>query len=161
MKRTFDSYHVTLYEFVREILVVCPNCSQLALVSSGNFQEFKAKIEGLNLSCKHCGYSRRLEPIERRQSPAQKNGVILKFGNAIDPFFHAELWLLTNYRSRTLWAYNIEHLDFICRIISSDLRERHHAGRTIRGIGSRLPKWILAANARKDLLNLISKLRNK
>ncbi|MFN8280415.1 MAG: hypothetical protein U0V49_09040 [Saprospiraceae bacterium] len=161
MKRTFDSYPVALNEFVREILVVCPSCSQLALVSSGNFQEFKAKNEGLGLSYKYCGFSRRLEPIERRQSPAQKNGFILRFGKAINPFFHAELWLLTNYRSRTLWAYKMELLDFISRIISSDLRERHHAGRTIRGIGSRLLKWILAANARKELLNLINKLRNK
>ncbi len=60
---------------------------------------------------------------------------------------------------QTLWAMNLEHLDFLERYVESDLRER--IPNINKSLASRLPQWIKSKKNRNEILKGISKLRLK
>ncbi|MEO6133505.1 MAG: hypothetical protein ABIP35_00035, partial [Ginsengibacter sp.] len=60
-----------------------------------------------------------------------------------------------------LWAYNLEHLDFLRGHIEATLRERNGQELLNKSLGSRLPKWMTAKKNREPLLKKISELQNK
>jgi predicted RNA-binding Zn-ribbon protein involved in translation (DUF1610 family) len=158
--RTKHSYGTTLYEFAKNILVVCPNCEDKAIVLQQNsdlkiFEQNSAKVV-----CPGCGFNKTLEGISYRQDPKQKRGKLLIFGAPIDPYFHLPLWLQAEFSGELLWAYNLEHLDFLAAHVGAKLRERKQANAP-RSIGSRLPRWMTSAANREAVLKLIEKLKEK
>ena len=72
-----------------------------------------------------------------------------------------ELWLSIQLKEGELWAYNLEHLEFIKNHISANLRERTLENISNKSIGSRLPKWMTSKSNRNDVLKAIEKLKNK
>jgi hypothetical protein len=83
------------------------------------------------------------------------------FGEPVDPFFRLPLWLQTDFSGNTLWAYNLEHLDFLARHIGANLRERNGFQFNVRSIGARLPRWMSAAHNRDALLKTIEKIKER
>jgi hypothetical protein len=55
-----------------------------------------------------------------------------------------------------LWAYNAEHLNFLRRYVSAELRERLVMRNT--SLASRLPKWIKSAKNRDAALKGLDRL---
>lgn len=158
-KRIKESYKNTLYDFVEDILVQCPACNQKAVVKTGNFKEFNYTIDEVALICSSCGYSKKINDISQRRESKQKKGLILKFGDAIDPFFHCKLWLQMDFRENVFWAYNLKHLELIEAHVHATLRERNEVNYNVRSIGARLPRWISSAKHRDEILKLIQKLK--
>ncbi|MEK3720573.1 hypothetical protein [Paenibacillus sp. FSL H8-0034] len=74
-------------------------------------------------------------------------------------FMGLNLWLRTNCCGNVLWAYNIEHLDFLDTYINSSLRERIPYKN--QSLASRLPEWLKNAKNRQELSKGIDKLRNR
>jgi hypothetical protein len=63
---------------------------------------------------------------------------------------------------QVLWAYNVDHLAFLERLVSADLRLRHRPVDTQyvnRRLASRLPKWMLTAKHRPAVLKGLAELR--
>jgi hypothetical protein len=102
-----------------------------------------------------------MENISKRHDPKQKRGNVLKFGGPIDPFFHLPVWLQTEFAGEILWAYNIEHLNFLAEHVSAKLRERNRFKFRVRSIGARLPRWMTSARNREAVLREIEKLKKK
>ncbi len=159
--RTKHTYRTSLYEFVQEVWVICPQCEKKAIVHSGTFHTMRNESHTVRISCIHCGYSKSLDHVIHREDKKQKKGNILIFGAPVDPFFHLPLWLQDTFSGECFWAYNMEHLDFLAQHIGAKLRERNGYKHQVKSIAARLPKWISEAHHRDSLLKLIEKLKLK
>jgi hypothetical protein len=125
-----------LRDFLDEIWVVCPRCRQRAIVR---------KLSGAQLTCADCGY------IESLASVIQ-----MPFGETVDPYFLKPIWLRIDCCGEVLWAYNPRHLLFLREFVAEKLRDVGPPGR--RNLGNKLPKWMLLAKNREEVLMAISKL---
>ena len=74
-----------------------------------------------------------------------------------DPVFGCDLLLRCDYRGEVLWAWNLEHLEFLENYVGSGLRERipNRNG----SMASRLPKWMKEAKNRDGIMRAFSRLR--
>ncbi|MBL7828127.1 MAG: hypothetical protein JNJ57_15965 [Saprospiraceae bacterium] len=159
--RTKHTYHTNLYQFVKNIAVVCPNCEGKAVVHTGNFHELKMEIDLVKVVCPACGYNKTLENIPKREDKNQRRGLIKIFGAPIDPFFHLPVWYQAEFSGEILWAYNQEHLNFLADHVGAKLRERNGLPFRVKSIGARLPRWMTAADNREAVLKAIEKLKEK
>ncbi|MGL5804736.1 MAG: hypothetical protein ACRC11_04735 [Xenococcaceae cyanobacterium] len=139
MNRFQDEQRQSITEFRNKFLVRCPRCNSCATIVPANpeylvlFANVKAKF-----SCVSCGASK------------------------YDYYMRYHLWLQASCWDRILWAYNLEHLDFIERFVSAKLREqRHHElyGWSNSSLFSRLPKWMQSKKNREEILKTIEKMR--
>lgn len=159
--RTKNTYRTNLYAFVKQVLVVCPNCAGKALVRADDFDTPKYEISLVKVVCTACGYNKTLENISKRIDEKQKRGKVLIFGAPVDPFFHLPVWLQTEFSGEILWAYNLEHLDFLAAHVGAKLRERNGFKFNVKSIGARLPRWMTAADNREEVLRAIEKLKTR
>lgn len=159
--RSKHTYRTPLYSFADKILVVCPGCSGKALVSAIELHGPAPLIGHARVVCTGCGYNKIMENISKRPDPKQKRGKILVFGAPLDPYFHLPVWLQADFSGEVLWAYNMEHLDFLAQHVGAKLRERNGFQYRVRSIGARLPRWMTSAANRDAVLRAIEKLRNK
>lgn len=86
---------------------------------------------------------------------------MLIFGAPVDPFFHLPVWLQAEFSGEVLWAYNLEHLDFLAAHVGAKLRERNGFQFNVKSIGARLPRWMTAAHNREAILKALTKLKEK
>lgn len=150
--RTKHTYHTHLYQFVHDVLVVCPGCAGKAVVKTGDFQNLKFEVSGVRAVCAQCGFNRKLDAVPMR-------GKHLVFGVPLDPFFHLPVWLQVDFEGNTLWAYNAAHLDFLMQHVGAKLRERNGFKYRVRSIGARLPRWMTASHNRSSVLKAMERLR--
>jgi DNA-directed RNA polymerase subunit RPC12/RpoP len=163
--RTKDSYQKQVYDFARDIYVVCPSCSGRAIVLTPEFTARKNNEHNIKLICTNCGHNKRLEekPDSIVHATPYKiiTGKYVITGGAIDPYFHLPLWLTINCCDNILWAYNYEHLNFLWGHVEAKLRERNIQEMKNKSLGSRLPKWMTSKTNRETILKAITQLKNK
>jgi hypothetical protein len=85
---------------------------------------------------------------------------------AVVDFFAFPLWLHSVCCGHVLWAYNLQHLQFIEDFVRAKLRERRvpssEHGRYVNSIlASRLPQWIKNGGNREDVLHTIESIRRQ
>jgi len=80
----------------------------------------------------------------------------MRLGESTDPYFGLPLWLRTDVRGETLWAYNREHLSFLDAYVRAALRQR--APNWNASLTSRLPRWMKTASRRQDVLKAIARI---
>jgi hypothetical protein len=128
----------TLSDLADEFLVECPRCGRRALVRDDR------------LVCPACGLTR------------EAGGGPRLLGEAKDGVFGLPLWLRSPCAGRELWAYNGRHLDALAAIVGASGERRARAredGTRNRLLASRLPRWMLAARRREDVLAGLARLR--
>lgn len=158
--RNKDSYEILVFNFIREIYVICQNCEKKAIIKFEKFQDIHVK-----LVCPNCGFNRNSDKkylgysSTKNSSDISENMIV--FGGGIDPYFHITLWYTANVGENLFWAYNYEHLNFIKNFVSAKLRERDIENRVNKSLGSRLPKWITSNKNREMILKIILKLEKK
>ncbi|NJM64447.1 MAG: TFIIB-type zinc ribbon-containing protein [Acaryochloris sp. RU_4_1] len=104
-------------------------------------------------SCKACGTSK---------DWSERKIVRSWYGQPVDDYFHYPLWLKVPCCGQMLWAYNLQHLDFIEAFVRAELRERkpdEQSGWSNRSLFSRLPKWMQSRKNREAILKAIAKIR--
>jgi len=151
--RIKNTYQKVLYDFIHDVLVVCPKCGKKAVVRTGDFSMDKINTDEIKVVCPACGYNKQHQSIEGENEP----GIVL--GEPIDPFFKLPLWLSENFRDQVFWVYNQEHLEFLQKHINAKLRERNTSDMSNRSLGSRLPKWMTQRGNRDTLLKIIERLK--
>jgi len=160
-----DAYQTLTYNFIKDILVVCPKCEQKAIVKASEFSFEITDENDVRLVCASCGHSKILseKPTEIIHSSNEKiiSGRHYFIGGGIDPFFHLPLWLTENLDGNLFWAYNIEHIEFLENHIQAKLRERNTFEYRNKSIGSRLPRWMTSKKNRELVLKTIEKLKRK
>lgn len=90
-QRSKDTYQKQVYDFIKDILVVCPSCGGQAIVKTSEFPIRNINEHEIKVSCTNCGYNKRLEekPSSILFSSSSKTipGRYLIIGGAIDPIF--------------------------------------------------------------------------
>lgn len=152
--RTKHTYRARLYDFIKDLLVVCPNCSGKALVKTGAYTFSQIEATDIRVVCSACGYCKILERLHTRNQ-------YFIVGAPVDPFFHLPLWLKIEVGNQLLWAYNPEHLEFLAAHVGAKLRERNGFKYQVKSIGAKLPRWMSSKNNREQVLRAIEKLREK
>ena len=152
--RTKHTYKTHLYEFVKDISVICPKCDNKALVKTGDFSIFKYEAKDVKVVCSKCGFNKTLDKIATK-------GKHLIFGAPVDPFFHLPVWYQDDFIGNVLWAYNPEHLEFLEQHVGAKLRERNGFKHQIKTIGAKLPRWMTTKNNREVVLKTLLKLKSK
>lgn len=163
--RSKNSYQKLLYDFMEEVFVVCPYCSGKAIVRSNPESIQKVDENITRVVCPNCGFSKMLKEV--RKSVLMKTsrrivlGRIMRIGGSGDPYFWLPLWLKADCLGLSVWAFNYEHLKVIKEHIQAEHRQRDLTNVRNKSIGSRLPKWMTAANNRKAVLKTIELLEKK
>ncbi len=152
--RTKHTYRTQLYEFIKDILVICPNRSDKAIVKTGNFQTMKFEIQEVRVVCIQCTYFKTLDRVPMK-------GKQLIFGAPVDPFFHLPVWFQATFEGELLWAYNADHLDFLADHVGAKLRERNGFKFNVKSIGARLPRWMTSKRNRDEILKVIHHLKSR
>jgi predicted nucleic acid-binding Zn-ribbon protein len=165
VKTKFNAYEKSLYDFVKNIYVICPKCGNQALVKSKGFL-YHENEEQIKLICLKCGMNKYYSEKPKDKFISERSGIQYEtrnyvYGANIDPFFNLPLWLQKEMPDGLLWAYNYEHLNFIENHIRAELRYRKTTISQSSSIGSRLPKWMSAKKNRNEILNGIEKLKQK
>lgn len=144
---------VTLHELGDLILVVCPGCQGCARVVPRT-SEPAGCFAPRRLLCDGCGLLREYDGGELYLGSIA--------GTPVDPYFSLPLWLRTDYRGKTLWAYNLRHLGLMEAFVSASLREhrrREELGWQNQSLINRLPKWLKAGKNRGGVLRAIGRLK--
>lgn len=145
-KRMQVREHLTLQQFMppnHAILVTCERCGKCATLRKFTFHQ--DKIPTLRLgecSCLHCGH----------QWSAEAGYTF---------FSRGPLWLRIPCHKNMLWILNRPHLEFMEQFIGAGLREERMEEVSSRRLSSALPRWLLAAKNRNDVMGCLKKLRQK
>uniref|UniRef100_UPI0040470D6B hypothetical protein n=1 Tax=Roseivirga sp. TaxID=1964215 RepID=UPI0040470D6B len=150
-----------LSEFINKVDVHCPNCSKKALISSNPENRNQTRF-----ICAHCGSNKEWIGqgnviLSSKSELAGYSGVHV--GTPTDPYFGFSLWYTTLIKEEALFAYNLDHLQFLEVYITDKLRKRrpNEHGWSNQSLQSRLPKWLLSAKNRDLILAKIKELKSK
>ncbi len=142
-----------LERFASDILVRCNRCSGAARLI--RLYDDRQQLLGHRFVCALCGCNRDWRRDE-------DGGIRCPSGGPNLQWFDLTLWLQTGCRGETLWAYNLPHVEFLETYIGAELRERSHNsdwGWANSSMQSRLPKWMLDAHHRADVIAGLGRLR--
>lgn len=148
----FTDDGTSIWQFVDEILVKCPQCEGRAVVRKQD-PELADFFAPRRVSCGGCGFSQDIV----------KRGIIHTW-TAVDDFFGFPLWLQAPCCGHVLWAYNLQHLQFLQDFVQAKIRERRipglvRSGRVNSTLASRFPRWIKDAGNREQILKAIERIR--
>ncbi|WP_299190448.1 hypothetical protein [uncultured Aquimarina sp.] len=147
-------------EYINKIDVCCPNCSSKATVSSDSSNRINTRF-----TCLNCGTSKiwngNANIYYSSQNHSITEGVLIGF--PVDCYFKYPLWFTKQVKNEILFAYNIDHLNFLENYIDDTIRERkqNEYGWSNQSLESRLPKWLLLAKNRDLIIKSISELKQK
>jgi hypothetical protein len=140
----FRDENLKLTDFFDEVWVVCVACEKKAIAKTNE------ETKTARMFCVNCGYNKEVT------TKIGKNGYLSIAANS---WFEADLWLSAPFKNEQFWAYNAEHLSYLERYISADLREQHK--RSHFTLLEKLPKFYHEAKNREGLLKIIEKLKGK
>lgn len=138
----------TIYEFVDEVLVRCPDCGGCAVVFAhlGEREQLKGEDGSVRfrrrLRCLACGLFKDAYP---------RSSLV---GASVDPYFRFPLWLQAACCGEVLWAYNFPNLD-LESYLGARLRER---GSDPDSMLAKLPAGLKSAKHREEILHVIQRL---
>ncbi len=164
MELRFRDYNTALDTFAETVWVRCPQCQQRARSHRLPPPQNRHAPTAWRLTCTHCGYSKTSDRSSKRPPLPWWDsqgwwGQLRRYDGAVDPVFGLPLWLQTPCCGHVLWAYNIEHLDFLAHYVAATLRERQGDKGNHHSIAVRLPRWIKSAKNRETILNAIAEMR--
>ena len=77
-----------------------------------------------------------------------------------EPWFGLELWFLTSFQRKPIWAINREHLTYLIDYLSADLREKP-TGRRKKTQSDHLPTFMKTAKNRERIVKLLEKMQEE
>ena len=96
----------------------CRNCGRYYRVDIED--EAKQRFPVLHVACPYCGAT--MPGAVHKTAEAFSYGAEIQGGK--DPWFGLELWFLTSFQGKPVWALNREHLAYLIDYLSADLREK-------------------------------------
>lgn len=145
MTNRFTDEGKTIYDFLFEFFVKCPQCGKFAYVKSfpdekGSYVLYEKRI----LTCDSCGC---IKVYRNIPGPV---------GNDFP------LWLEANCCGNKLWAYNLTHLDYIEQYVTATLRQDYKSEKGYKNTSmlARLPDWLKDGKHRDEIIKCIKKLKD-
>jgi len=134
-----------------ELKCNCSNCAEEIELLIPKVNEKKEKIA---IKCKNCGITQDYEPRNIVQE-----WIYTDNEKATDDYFGLSLWINSNFKEKVFWAYNYEHLNYLKKYISAEIRESNN--RTHWTMMEKLPVWMSSSKNREKLLKIIKELEIK
>ena len=132
----------------------CKNCGRYYSVDIED--QAKQYFHVLHVSCPYCGT---IMPGEVHKT-AEAFSYAAEIQDEREPYFGLELWFLTSYQGKLIWALNREHLAYLIDYISADLREKpFNIPRKTQA--DHLPTFMKTAKNRNQIMKLLKKLQEK
>ena len=116
--------------------------------------EAKQHFPVLHVACPYCGAT--MPGKVHKTAEAFSYGAEIQGGK--DPWFGLELWFLTSFQGKPVWALNREHLAYLIGYLSADLREKP-SGRQKKTQADHLPTFMKTAKNRARIVKLLKKLQ--
>ena len=116
--------------------------------------EAKQQFPVLHVACPYCGAT--MPGEVHKTAEAFSYGAEIQGGK--DPWFGLELWFLTSFQGKPVWALNREHLAYLIDYLSADLREKP-SGSQKKTQADHLPTFMKTAKNRERIVKLLKKLQ--
>ena len=148
-----------LCQYQEEFLVVCPECGGCGHIRTRRrdvSSEPSWVRNAWRMVCGECGHFARWDWGD--PSPWAGSGNDRPSGCGLP------LWLQTMCRGRLLWAYNGRHLGDLSAFVEATDRGRGRdpdGGMATRSMLGALPRWLIIAKNRPDVLRGLARLRKK
>ena len=130
----------------------CKSCGRYYRVDIED--EAKRHFPVLHVACPYCGTA--------MPGQVHKTAEAFSYGGEIqggkDPWFGLELWFLTSFQGKPVWALNREHLAYLIDYLSADLREKP-LGIPRKTQADHLPTFMKTAKNRERIVKLLRKLQ--
>lgn len=144
----------TLYRY--DVHNQCKECGRSYRIDIDD--ESKQHFPTLYVQCPHCGYPMSGKIHKTTRNYLSYTGEI-KDGH--EPYFGFELWFLTSFRSKTIWAINREHLAYMIEYLRADLREKSNEDMSMKSQADHLPTFMKTAKNRDEIVKKLKELQNK
>ena len=105
----------TIYRY--DVHNQCKNCGRYYRVDIED--EERKHFSVLHVACPYCGTTMSGEV----HKTAEAFSYIADIQDGREPYFGLELWFLTSFQGKPVWALNREHLAYLINYLSADLRE--------------------------------------
>ena len=106
----------TIYRY--DVHNQCKNCGRYYRVDIEDTA--KQHFSVLYVACPYCGKTMSGEV----HKTAEAFSYIGEIRDGREPYFGLELWFLTSFQGKPVWALNREHLAYLIGYLSADLREK-------------------------------------
>lgn len=131
----------------------CKNCGRYYRVDIED--ETKQRFPALHVACPYCGTAMSGEVHKTAQNCFSYDAEI-QYGK--EPWFGLELWFLDSFQGKPVWALNREHLTYLIRYLSADLREKP-PGILRKTQADHLPTFMKTAKNRDRIVKLLKKMQ--
>lgn len=132
----------------------CKNCIRYYRVYIED--EAKQQFPVLYVSCPYCGTTMSGEVHKTEK------GIFYtaEIQDGCEPYFGLELWFLSSFQGKPVWAINREHLAYLIDYLSADLREKPFSIPK-KTQADHLPTFMKTAKNRGRIVKLLKKLQEK
>lgn len=117
----------------------------------------KQHFQVLHVACPFCGTIM----SGKVHKTAEAFYYIGEIKNGYEPFFGLELWFLTTFKNKPVWALNWEHLAYLIDYLNADLREKFAGYRSMKTQADNLPTFMKTAKNRERIVRLLKDMQNK
>ena len=142
----------TIYRY--DVHNQCKNCGRYYRVDIED--EERQHFSVLHVACPYCGTTM---PGEVHKT-AEAFSYIGEIRDGREPYFGLELWFLTSFQGKPVWALNREHLAYLIGYLSADLREKP-PGRAKMTQADHLPTFMKTAKNRERIVKLLKKMQEE
>lgn len=108
----------------------------------------------LTVACPYCGTAM----TGAVHKTAQAYSYIASIANGREPFFGFELWFLTHFQGRAIWALNKEHLNYLIDYLVATQRQKP-ATYPLKTQSDHLPTFMKTAKNRERIVKLLVQMQ--
>ena len=134
---------------------LCEACGRYYNIPIWDRQTFPV----LRAPCPYCGFEMPGRVEKTGQAVWYGGDGVLRRGQ--DPIFGFDLWFLTSFDGKPVWALNREHLAYLIGYLSAGLREKAPDNPGLRTQADMLPTFMKTAKNRDQLVKKLQKLQQK
>lgn len=133
----------------------CESCGRYYKVDIT--QEKQQQVPVLRVDCPFCGHAMSGEVKKTPKAVYYRNEI----RNACEPFFGCELWFLTYFCDKPVWALNRAHLTYLIDYLSAGLREKPADSKMMMTQADFLPAFMKTAKHRNKIVKLLINMQKK
>ena len=134
----------------------CENCGRYYRVDVTQEEETKRNYPTLCVKCSYCGHRMRGKVQKKKKEYSWYYGQVKE---GYESIFGLELWFLTSFDNKPIWALNREHLAYLIEYLSAELREDLVTGR--RTQADELPTFMKLGKNRDKIVKLLKQMQEK
>ena len=132
----------------------CEDCGRYYRVDLT--EKAQKKYPALYVGCPYCGY---LMQGKVQKTKKGYYGIYEQIRNGCESIFGLELWFLSSFDGKVVWALNREHLAYLIEYLSAELREDPNPMGTMRTQADNLPTFMKLGKNRDKIVKILKRMQ--